>query len=102
MRKHNENILTRMLKYIVQKVSGLFGGSPYNSPQAVAEYRKGQALQMTMDNAKEKINRKGEDHEQSIRPDNIEPPERKIADDPARVPGISKPPRKPGPGRGID
>ena len=108
MRKHNENVLIRMLKRIVQKVSGLFGGSPYNSPQAVAEYRKGQVLQMTVDNATEKINRKGEDHEQTIRPDNIkqsiteERPERKIADNPARVPGTSKPPRKPGPGRGID
>ena len=108
MRKHNENVLIRMLKRIVQKVSGLFGGSPYNSPQAVAEYRKGQVLQMTVDNATEKINRKGEDHEQTIRPDNIkqsiteERPERKITDNPARVPGTSKPPRKPGPGRGID
>ena len=54
MRKHNENILIRMLKRIVQKVSGLFGGSPYNCPQAVAEYRKGKTLQMTVDNATEK------------------------------------------------
>ena len=108
MRKHNENVLIRMLKRIVQKVSGLFGGSPYNSPQAVAEYRKGQVLQMTVDNATEKINRKGEDHEQTIRQDSIgkqvteERPERKITDNPARVPGTSKPPRKPVPGRGID
>ena len=108
MRKHNENVLTRMLKNIVQKVSGLFGGSPYNSPQAVAEYRKGQALQMTVDNVTEKINRKGEEHEQTISQDDIGKPvseerqERKIADDPARVPGTSKPQRKPGPGRGID
>jgi hypothetical protein len=106
MRKYNENVLIRMLKRIVQKVSGLFGGSPYNSPQAIAEYRKGQVLQMTVDNATEKINRKGEDHEQTIRT-NIERAEqerqeRKIADNPARVPGTSKPPRKPGPGRGID
>jgi len=108
MRKHNENILIRMLKRIVQKVSGLFGGSPYNGPQAVAEYRKGQALLMTVDNAAEKINRKGKDHEQTIKPEHIEQPvtekrpERKITDNPARVPGTSKPSRKPGPGRGID
>ena len=106
MRKHNENVLIKILKRIVQKVSGLFGGSPYNSPQSVAEYRKGQVLQMTVDNATEKINRKGENHEQTIRT-NIERAEqerqeRKITDNSARVQGTSKPPRKPGHGRGID